>query len=214
MKKRLKMGFMLCTSLLMITACGKANTANQIHQHLEETVKIESDFEEQQQEIFELEKKDQEIYEEIISLDADAYDEIVSLSEEAIDLLEERTEFLKVEKESMSKSQDEFEEIESLLDKLNDQEQKNKMEALYDVMIERYQLYDDAYEHYMDSIEDTKELYNYFQKENYTEKELYSRIDQVNESYDTVTETYDSFNEKTHEFNELKEAYYQMLDKN
>src|SRR5690625_6238030 len=54
-----------------LTACNSGSTEEKIHGHLEEAVTIEADFEKHQNEITDLEKKEQELYSEIIDLSSE-----------------------------------------------------------------------------------------------------------------------------------------------
>jgi hypothetical protein len=199
--------------IIILASCNQKDPTNEINAHLEATVDIETSFEENQQHIFTLEKEDQEIYEEILALDADAYKEMVALSDKAIGLLDERAEYASQEKESMQASQTEFEKIQVLMDKVEDEKIKDMLHKLSDTMMERYEIYDRVFKEYTNSITLTKEHYRYFQEEHYSEKAMYETLEKVNNSYDEVTQLYKTFNDKTEEFNEQKKTYYDTITK-
>src|SRR5690625_3527001 len=179
------MSLLIC---ILFTACNKEDVTEQINEHLEETVQIEQDFEGHQEKIFELEKEDAELYEEIISLGLDDLEKVQQLTDRAIDLLDERFEYVKLEKTSLEKSKTEFEKIEPLIDEINNENQKNQTKKMYDTMMKRYKAHEEVYESYSASINLTKELYKLFQQEEFKEKEVYSVITNVNDSYDNVLE--------------------------
>src|SRR5690625_7946639 len=77
---------------VLLSACSSESTEEQIHTHLEEAVAQEAEFEEQQQQITELEQREQELYSEIIQLDMDDFDQIQTLSEEALEVIDEHAE--------------------------------------------------------------------------------------------------------------------------
>src|SRR5690625_956549 len=109
-----------------LTACNSGSTEEKIHGHLEEAVTIEDDFEKHQNEITDLEKKEQELYSEIIDLSSEEFDEIKQASQEATEIIDERTDKIELEKESIEASQDEFEKTDQLIDKLEDEKAQDK----------------------------------------------------------------------------------------
>lgn len=199
--------------ILFIVGCNGQSTEEKIFNHLEETIVLEQSFEEEQKKINELELKDQELYEEIIQLDLDDFEKIVTLSEEAIEYLDEREEYLQNEKESIEASKDEFLKIEQLIDKLSEENLKKQGEAMYESMINRFNAYDDVYETYSSSIENTKKLYESLQDEDIDEKEIVSLITKVNDSYELVFEANDLFNEETEQYNDHKQKFYELINK-
>lgn len=202
----------ILVALLLSTACGKEDPIKEINEHLEATVNIEAEFEATQAKITDLEKEDQKLYEEIISLGSEDADKVAELSDEATELLEMRATYAKEEKENMRASQDEFEKLKPLQEKMVDSKKKDRVFELYETMIERYELYDKVYETYLVSIEETEGLYKAFKSEGASEKSLYKAIEAVNKSYDEVTDIYEDFNAKTNDFNELKKGYYDTDD--
>src|SRR5699024_4531618 len=133
----------------VLVACSEDDVHEEISTHLETTVEIERTFEEHQENIFALEKEDEDIYNEIISLGTNDYERVVSLTEQAIDLLEKREEEIKLEKASLTESREEFEQIEDLLDDITDADEQQQTEKLYETMMNRYQAYDEVYERYL-----------------------------------------------------------------
>lgn len=212
MKKRVQLSIILCVCMIMI-ACNKeeADATEEINGHMEETVEIEMQFEEKQEEMEDLEEKDQEIYEEIIQLGSEDYDEIVELADEAIALLEKRSDLVELEKDSIEAAREEFEQIEPLIDDIETVEGKNHVEKMYDAMIARYEAYDDVYDSYSNSIRLTEDLYKALKEEEFQEKEVYSLISDVNNSYEDVEDAFDLFNTETNSFNHEKEAYYDYI---
>lgn len=193
----------------VLSACGKEDVTKQINNHLESTVEIEKEFEETQEKIYELEKNDEELYKKIIELGSDEFEQVQSLTTEAIDLLDERYEYVKEEKKSIDHSKEEFEKIKPLIEDISDENQKKQTEKMFKTMMERYKAYEDVYYNYSDSIQLTKQLYELLQEEKLNE-EIYSLIENVNESYDSVLKANESFNKHTLLYNNLKNEYYDM----
>ena len=214
MKKWIKLSVIISLALL-VAACGdkEENTTKEINQHIEATVQIEAEFEENQEKIAELEDEDEKYYEDIIQLGSDDYDEIVELADKAIDLLEERLDLVEEEKESIQSAQEEFVKIENLIGDLSDEDLKKITQEMYDSMMERYDSYDDVYKQYVTSVELTEELYILLKEEEFNEDDVYDVIADVNESYDKVAKAFEIFNNATTKFNEEKQSYYEYITK-
>src|SRR5690625_2692444 len=122
---------------LIFTACSNS-TEEKIHKHLEEAVKIENENEsEKDSSIAELEQHEQEIYKEIIGLSLDDYDKIKKLVDAANENIDERNELLQQENDKYEESKEEFKNTESLIEKLNDKDTKEKAKNMYDTMMEQ-----------------------------------------------------------------------------
>ena len=202
------------TMLLFISACGEEDVTEEINAYLEETIEIEKEFEASQEKVFELEKEDEELYKEIIGLGSDDHEKVQTLADQAIDLLDKRSEYLKMEKTSLEDSKATFENIEPLIEKITDEEQQELTKKMYDTMINRYDSYEEVYKNYTDSIRLTKELYTLFKEEDFNQNQVYSVIENVNDSYEDVLEANESFNKETVLYNELKQEYYDMFQEN
>ncbi len=198
--------------IFLLVGCNdEKNVHDKISEHLEATVEIEKTFEEHQQKIVELEKEDEKLYNEMISLGSNDFEKVVALAEEAIAKLDERYEQVKLEKQSLEESKAEFEKIEPLLEEISDEKELERVEKLYETMMNRYEAYNKVYDSYSESIQLTKELYSLFQEEEFNENKVYSLITTVNELYEEVLEANEHFNTETVLYNNLKQEYYESL---
>lgn len=209
--------FLLTVVLVALAACGNQvdediELTEDIYNHLEETVIIEEDFEEIQIEINELEKLDQDLYNDMTELGNSDLEEISDIANEAINLLDERLALIKTEKDILIESKTEFLKIEPLVEKLEDDSKKTVAENLLEAMISRYDAYDIVYEKYTKSISKTNELYNLFKDEEFSEEAAYSLINDVNDSYNDVIEANEKFNEHTVKYNGFKKDLYEILN--
>nr|WP_155669591.1 YkyA family protein [Ornithinibacillus caprae] len=202
---------LLLSSFIALSACGES-VDTQIYNHLEEAVNLEKGFEDQQSIINDLEKQEQEIYDQIIELGMDDFKTIQELAVEAIAVIEERTEYIEVEKNSIDESRQEFEKAESLISEIDDEDTKEKAEEMYTAMMERYQSYDELYEAYTKSLSLERELYDMLQQEEMEQETITEHIATINESYDEVIKANEAFNEHTIAYNELKKTYYEVAD--
>src|SRR5699024_2091912 len=103
-KVRFKSVIILMLSALMLSACSGESIEKKMYEHMEESVKLESDFVAQQQPLSELEQEEQELYQQISELTIDEFDDIQSLSERAIESIEERRGHIEIELDSIEAS--------------------------------------------------------------------------------------------------------------
>ncbi|MBD8068465.1 YkyA family protein [Bacillus sp. PS06] len=194
---------------ITIVGCNKGPTAEEeIYNVLEDVVKLEDTFKEQQNPLVELEQKEKDLYDEIISLSMKDFDQIVELSNEALSVVDERKERINSEFESIQESKAKFETVMVNIEKLENEELKQEALNLVDLMNNRYSSYDELYSSYNDAINLDKELYELFQDEGLDIEVLQGQIDKINESYDKVIAANEQFNEYTENYNQAKITFY------
>lgn len=211
---RKRMMIVMLMFIAVLNACGDDSTVEHIYEHLEETVVLEEDFHTYKDEITALEKKEQDIYEQIIDLTAEEFEQIKQLATEALETIEQRSNHLDKEQESIQASEKEFEKIKPLIDELTEDDVKNKANEMYDVMMERYRAYDDLYEVYKQSLELEKELYTLLKDEDTIQKEVTNQVADINEKYNEIHEAVDAFSLYTTQYNELKKGFYEVAQLN
>jgi hypothetical protein len=196
--------------LLIIAGCNNGPTPEEeIYTVLEEVVKLEDTFKEQQNPLVELEQKEKELYDEIISLSMKEFDKIVTLSTEAQTVVEERKERIDSEYESIKESKAKFDTVIQAVEKLENEALKQDAMNLIDIMNNRYTSYDDLYESYNEAVLYDKELYELFQDEELDIEDLQAQIDMINNSYDKVIAANEKFNEYTENYNQAKINFYE-----
>lgn len=210
-KKHLSFLFILSIAVVL-TACSNTTTSEKIYNHLEKAVELEDAFENQQDAIVKLEKKEQELYSKIIDLGMDEFDEIKELSNKALKSIEKRSKKIEMEKESIHASKKEFTKVNDLIEQLDDKKAKETAEKMYAVMMDRYNAYDKLYEAYSKSLKLETKLYKMLQKEDLDQKDLSKHIKKLNKSYEKVIDTNKKFNSHTAEYNELKENFYKQAE--
>lgn len=194
---------------LFLTGCTNGDSPEQeIFQTLEKVVELEASFEEQQEPLLELEKKETAIYEEILSLGMKEFDQIVKLSQEGLGLVEQKEAAMEEEKKSIEAAREEFVEVKAAMESLEDDELKKEAQALYQLMEQRYEAYMTLWNHYKESMVIEKDMYELFQTEDLTLEELQMQINNLNEKYEKINEANDSFNAFTGEYNEAKLEFY------
>jgi hypothetical protein len=195
-------------SMVILSGCNGESAEERIHNHLEEAVVLEQEFETQQKEITELEQQEQEIYATVIDLGMDDFDEIQSLSQDAIEVIDERDEKIEIERESLMQAKEEFTQIEEILEDIDEEEVRTIGNTMYETMIERYDTYDILYDAYKESLGLEAELYQMIQEEDLNQEELNEHIEQINAKYEEILEANDTFNDLTVEYNDLKQEFY------
>lgn len=212
--RKLGLGILLMGSAVGLTACNNASPEEQVYNHLEETVSLESGYVEQQESLADLEKKEQDLYNEILQLGTDELDQIKSKSKEAIDVIGQRKDALAKEKESLDEAEAEFEEVDSIIDELENDDAKQKAQTLYETMEARYSAYDKLHEAYTKVLDDDNTLYDMFQQDDITQDELTSQIEKINAGYEEIKSANEEFNTQTEAFNEQKQQFYEAAGLN
>jgi DNA repair exonuclease SbcCD ATPase subunit len=196
--------------IMFLTGCNSGPLPEeQIYVHLEQAVKLETEFEEQQEPMTNLEQKEKELYNQIIELGLKELEQIKQLSAEAIQTVDDRKEMLDQEYESIKQSKAEFDKINEIVTQIEDEELKSESDALIQTMEERYQAYEELYAAYSTSISLDKELYEMFQVEDLTMEALEGKINEINKSYEQVIQLNESFNTITTNYNNQKKSFYE-----
>ncbi len=208
--KTLKVVFLcVCMSFLLMGCLGGPTPEEQIYETLEKVVAVEKDFEEQQNPLVELEKKEKELYDKILTLGMKEFDQIVSLSNEALAIVGDRETRINNEQKSIEASKKEFQKVDALISEIKEDSVKEEGNELVSLMNKRYESYEDLYTVYKEAIEHDKKLYEMFQNEELTLDELEKQINLINETYEKVVAANETFNKLTDQYNKAKVAFYQ-----
>lgn len=175
---------------------------------MEEVVIAESAFEMQQDPLVNAEKKEKQLYDEIISLGMKEYEQIVKLTDQALLLVKERETLMASETESIEKSKEKFEKLKPYIKELEEPALKKAAKELFDVMMERYKLHDELQQSYSIALKLDKDLYQMFRNKDLSIDQLESQINQINEKYQQVYQINEKFNLNTKRYNELKLVFY------
>ena len=207
-------GYLLVIAIFAaLSGCGRS-VEEKIYSLLEEVAEKESGFAEQQKPLLELEKKEGNLYEEILETGLKEREKIVRLSEEALSVLENQRKQIAREKEFIDSGRESFENLNKYIDELDDDSLRKLALQLEDLMTERYNTYDRLYNQYLEQIEQNEELYRLLQKEDVTIDELEPQVEKINESSGQLQELNDRFNELTEEYNLTKINFYKKAGLN
>lgn len=197
-----------CVMTLILTGCMGQDPVDSLHHSLEKAAESEKPFLEEQKTLEELEAKENQLYDDVMQLNMDDYKKIVALSNEALGNISKREEHLKVENESIKKSESEFEEAKTSAEHIKDKHIKEKANAATSQMEKRYSSYDSMYEEYNKALQLDKKLYMQLKDKNLTRDDLDQQIDKVNASYEKVLKYSGEFNEQTEKYNKAREDLY------
>ncbi len=185
--KKISLAIIMMAGVLSLAGClDKQSPEEKMFEALEKVVSIEKGFEDQQDPLVELEKKEKEIYEQIISLGMKEYDQIVKLADEALAIADKRAEHIDKESESIDESEKEFENVDKIIDEIDDADLKKQATELQATMNERYEIHDKLYENYKQGLQYDKELYEILKDKELSFEKLEEQINKVNEVYEVV----------------------------
>lgn len=208
MKNRnLKLQIILLLVIVILSGCF-SRPEEKIHKKLEEVVKLEEDFKNEQKPLIKLEEKEKKLYEQIIELGYKEQDKLIALADEAIELSNQRQEHLNEERKSIVTASEKFESVKKQIDKLESSQLKKDGQELYAIMEKRYKVYHQLYAEYSKAIKKDKKLYEAFKDKNMTLEKLQEKIDEINQAYEQVYLLNDQFNELTKKYNKKKLAFY------
>lgn len=207
--KKISLAIIMMAGVFSLAGClDKQSPEEKMFEELEKVVSIEKTFEDQQDPLVELEKKEKEIYEKIISLGMKEYDQIVKLADEALANADKRAEHIDKEKESIDESRKEFKNIDQIIEEIEDTGLKKQATELKATMNERYEIHDDLYKNYKQGLQYDKKLYEMLKDKELSFDNLEEQINKVNEIYETVLKDNQKFNDKTDQYNKEKLAFY------
>ncbi|WP_368857082.1 YkyA family protein [Neobacillus paridis] len=194
---------------VMLSGCAKKNTTvEEIYHVLEKTVTKEKVFEQQQKPLVTLEKKEKNLYNQIIRLGLKQYDQIVKLSNEAIASVNQRKKLMDKETKSIEESEQEFKKIKPLIGKLEDPDLRKITSELADIMSKRYKAHEKLSLEYNDALKNDKKLYEMFKNKNLPLQELEGQVNKLNKIYKTISATNEEFNQLTEQYNKKKLSFY------
>ncbi|CAH2716499.1 hypothetical protein BACCIP111895_03686 [Neobacillus rhizosphaerae] len=202
--------FFIAIIFILSGCAAKKTPVEKIYDVLENVVKKEKTFEEQQNPLVTLEKKEKDLYDQIIGLGMKEYDQIVKISDEALQVTEKRKEHMEKETNSLKESEKEFKKVADIKGKITDTKISKSANELYDIMMQRYQAHEVLYKEYSVALTYDEELYRMFKNKNLSLNELEAQINKLNGTYKKVYAANENFNKLTEQYNEKKLLFYKM----
>lgn len=208
-KRKMQFSVLLLVLSFSLTGClGLKNPEDKIFKILEDAAEEETSFEQQQNPLIELEKKEKDLYDKIISLGSKEHEEIVKLSDDALTAVSERKKHIDKEQQSLKKSKEKFEKASPLISDIKDTDLKSQANQLYEIMMQRYEIHDELYENYLLGIKYDTELYKMLKNKAVSLEQLEDQITKINSTYEKVLNANKQFNEKTKKYNDSKMTFY------
>jgi hypothetical protein len=201
----------ILATIVILSACMNEQTpAEKMYDILEKVVIVEKVFEEQQDPLVTLEKKEKNLYDQIIGLGMKQYDQIVKLSDQAIQMADERKTHMEQETKSIKESEKEFGKVADIKDELGDPKLKKQANELYDLMIKRYKAHDVLYKEYTEGLKNDKKLYVMFKEKNLPIEKLETQVNNLNKTYEKIFAANEKFNALTEQYNAKKLFFYKQ----
>ncbi|PFP29815.1 hypothetical protein COJ96_09020 [Bacillus sp. AFS073361] len=207
--------FFILVLAVIFAGCTKEKTPEEkMYTVLEKVVTAEKVFEEQQNPLFELEKKEKAIYDHIIELGMKEYDQIVKLSDEALLLVDQRKELMDKETNSIKLSEKEFSKAKKIKDKFEDPSLTKLANEMYETMMKRYEAHEELFTEYNEALKNDKALYEMFKNKNLPLDDLEAQVNKLNETYKRISNANEKFNMLTEQYNDKKLSFYKQAGLN
>ncbi|MGG1398223.1 YkyA family protein [Bacillus salipaludis] len=201
----------IITTVVILSGCFNQKTpVEKIYDILEKVVVKEKGFENQQEPLVALEKKEKATYEEILDLGMKQHDKVVKLADTALAMADKRKQYMNDETKSILESKETFQKIKEYKNDLKDPKQKKALEHLYQIMMNRYSAHDELNKEYLNALKLDTQLYGLLKNKNLSFKDLEDKVNKVNEAYQKVYGANKKFNQLTKEYNDQKLAFYKM----
>ena len=206
MKKTI-IGIVLSVTLVL-AGC---NIGSSIEQQLSETMTVmnsaEKEYREAQAKLTDIEKIEQQLFNETMKLTQQQQDELAAKVTELEQFLEQRLDYLNEEDTSIEKAKVSVGDFDALIEKADD-DAKQQIEELKNAIIKRYELHSAFVSEYQKLATLQRELYGMLRAEETQLPELKDKVNAVNAQNETVQSAVTSFNESTERVNVLKDDVF------
>jgi hypothetical protein len=211
--KKIVIGTFLSTSLLL-SACsmGASSSEEKLSASLEKVYVEEQGYRDAQQQLAELEKKEQTTFNAAMELTQQQKDDVALKVEELKASLTERLTLLKEENESIGKAQDSLTSFEGLVEDTKDEAVKTSLLDLKTSIEDRYEAHEVVSNEYQKLTDLQITLYDMLEDEETEQEQLQEQVILVNKQNDVVQSAINAFNEATKKLNEMKSSVYDSLD--
>jgi hypothetical protein len=211
--KKIVIGTFLSTSLLL-SACsmGASSSEEKLSASLEKVYEEEQGYRDAQQQLAELEKKEQSTFNAAMELTQQQKDDVALKVEELKASLTERLTLLKEENESIGKAQDSLISFESIVKDTKDEDVKTSLLNLKTSIEDRYEAHEVVSNEYQKLTDLQITLYDMLEDEETEQAQLQEQVILVNKQNDVVQSAINAFNEATKKLNEMKSSVYDSLD--
>jgi hypothetical protein len=201
--------FIIIILSILLSAClQQETTTEKIYTILEKVAIDEKGFEQVQDPLVQIEKKEKTIYDKIIELNTNHYDDKVKLSNEALTMVNDREKYMETEIKSLQESEKEFKKVIPMINKINDKKLEEQANQLYDIMMNRYKAHKTLSKEYLNGISEDHQLYEMFKDQNVSVDHLQAQVEKTNTRYKSIYTANDQFNRFTKQYNASKLQFY------
>ena len=211
--KKIVIGTILSTSILL-SACsmGASSSEEKLSASLEKVYEEEQGYRDAQQQLAELEKKEQSTFNAAMELTQQQKDDVALKVEELKASLNERLTLLNEENESIEKAQDSLTSFEDLVEDTKDEAVKTSLQDLKTSIEDRYEAHEVVSNEYQKLTELQITLYDMLEDEETEQAQLQEQVILVNKQNEDVQSAINAFNEATKKLNEMKASVYDSFD--
>ncbi|WP_075617413.1 YkyA family protein [Paenisporosarcina indica] len=210
--KKYIIGAVLSTSLLLSACSIGTSTQEQLTDDLAKVYEKEKGYRDAQEQIAELEKKEQSTFNSVMELTQEDKEEVASKVTELKTSLTERLALLEKENESIQGALSSLSSIDKLIEDAKEEGEKKTLVSLKEAMEARYEAYEVVYDEYQKLSTLQTELYDMLPNEKTEQVQLQEQVVNVNKQNDVVQSSINAFNETTKKVNETKTAVFDTLN--
>ncbi|MCP8970311.1 YkyA family protein [Ectobacillus ponti] len=193
---------------LLLSGCSERNTVNDMYEGLEGVARLEQRFEQEQEPLVMLERKEKDLYRQIMSLGIEERQKRRDLAVRAEQTLQEREQHLSEEQHSLERARARFQKIALSASRLRNKSLRKQGRELLQLMDKRYQTYDELHRQYETALAQDKELYRLLQGDGVSFLPVQQQVKRINEEYKRVQQLNEAFNQWTDQYNTRKQAFY------
>ncbi len=206
--------FVFIAAVFVLSGClGGTSPEENIYTILESTVQKEAKLKEIQEPLQELEKKEQDYFNEMIGLGMKEFEQIVKVADQAIENVEKRRELINNEKQVMEESKTEFAKVDKYVSELKEDEQLGEpISELVTEMENRYAIHEKLTAKYIEALDSDRQLYELMKQEDLKMEDLEGQIDTINKVYQEIITLNEEYNTITGKYNDLKRNFYEIAE--
>ncbi|MGZ9583948.1 YkyA family protein [Paenibacillus marinisediminis] len=193
---------------IVLTGCGTP-AQEQLFLSFEKASAVETQVPADFEHLKQLEEKDQKQYETIINKGESDSANVQTLITNSIASLQERQQTLDSVKQQMDEGKTQFGELTGQIDKLKDDQLKQKAEQVVTAYTKRYDTFQTLHQRYSEWIKAEQAVYEELQAQETNLKSIQNAVASRNQAFLQVEELKQQFNDYTTQFNEEKKAFYQ-----
>jgi chromosome segregation ATPase len=211
MKKKI-IGFVLAGALVLSGCSIDSTIEKQLSNAITEMNSAEKEYRDAQAKLTELEKSEQNLFNETMELTKEQRDELAIKVTELEEMLGQRLTHLEVEEKSIGKAKESVDELDAIIEQA-DEDDKKGIKILKTAVTNRYELHSAFVAEYKKLITYQKELYGMLVAEETGLVGLKDKVGEVNAQNKLVQLAVTSFNDATAKVNVLKDDVFTRLQK-